>query len=176
MPRATRPIRIEGDTAYVPLTRGYEAIIDVADVDIVTGVSWQATIYKDKNGCISHVYATRRGPRGAGGQRANVKMHRLIVRGECEEVDHADGDGLNNRRSNLRPSSTSQNQMNSRAHVDSRTGIKGVSFCEKSQKWRSQIAACGVEKYLGRFESAQEAQNAYAAASKQLHGEFGRVA
>ncbi len=70
--KKVRPIRIDGRFAYVPLTKGYEAIIDVEDVPIVEGWNWSAS---PKGGT---AYAVRRSPSGHG----RVRMHRVIMGSE----------------------------------------------------------------------------------------------
>lgn len=159
-----RQIRIEGDVAYVPLTHGYEAIIDAADVPLVDGVSWFARI-KPRT-----VYALSNTPRP---KRRMVRLHRIIM-GEPDglEIDHIDGDGLNNRRSNLRVATSSQNKHNMRAHTDSRSGFKGVTWTRG--KWLAQIGLNGKNRGIGYFDTPEAAHAAYCAASAKLHGEFGR--
>ncbi len=86
-----RPIRIEGDLAYVPLTKGYEAVIDAADVCLVENFNWYADTSHGHT-----VYARRNVNNG---KPCSIKMHRVIT--GCEEgllVDHKDCNGLNNRR------------------------------------------------------------------------------
>lgn len=88
------------------------------------------------------------------------------------EVDHKDGDGLNNRIENLRLASRSQNQRNVGLTRRNSTGFKGVSYFRDSGKFRADIHVNGKTKYLGQFETATEAHFAYVTAAKKLHGEF----
>lgn len=169
-----RPIRIEGDIAYVPLTKGYEAVIDAADVPLVAGRSWQARESRRPDGSLITVYAQAAKP----GKTGTIKMHRLLL-GEPAgaEVDHRDGNGLNNRRSsNLRAATTSQNRWNARTPRDNTSGAKGVTWHALRQKWMAQIQAHGRHHYLGLFATQEAAAAAYARASAEIHGEFGRVA
>lgn len=101
----------------------------------------------------------------------------LYMTGEwpAHEVDHADGDGLNNKWANLRAASKAQNGANCKAKKNNKSGFKGVSYCKATNKFRATIQAEGKWKWLGGFSTAEEAAEAYAEASKSLHGEFGRV-
>jgi hypothetical protein len=168
MTRTARPIRIEGDVAYVPLTKGYEAIIDVADIGVVFGFNWCAVESR------STAYAVRNSQNG---NKKHIRMHRVIL-GAAENglVDHVDGNGLNNRRDNLRLATRSENQRNRPAPKHNTTGIKGVSWCGTSAKWRACIAFDGRFKSLGYFPSKEEAALAYKKASEEFHGKFGRLA
>ena len=170
-----RQIRIEGDVAYVALTGGYEAIIDAADVDMVSAWSWFAKAEKRGDGSIRTVYAARKETIGARKQR-DVPMHRVICGTPSGyETDHKDGNGLNNRRANLRTATKSQNMHNRGKSCNNKSGFKGV-YAHTEDKWRAQITLTGKKKHLGLFESAEEAAAAYAKASLEMHGDFGRAA
>ena len=165
-----REIRIEGDVAYVPLTKGYEAIIDAADVPLVAGTNWHARVAKRRDGSVRTVYAAR--------DWGDVKqqMHRLLLNAPSEvEVDHEDCNGLNNRRANLRVATRVENSFNRRIRYDSTSGAKGVTWLKPQQKWMAQIRAHGTPRYLGLFESLEDAKAAYDEASARLHGAFGRA-
>ena len=164
MARFLKPVRVEGDVAYVPLTQGYAAIIDAGDAEFVGQWNWYAHV----KGRI--VYATRRA-----GQ--TIYLHRVLAEVENGlEVDHIDGDGLNNRRANLRVATTSQNQFNSRKPSNNKSGFKGVFLDRRTGKWRAAIKKNRVCRELGYFDTPEQAYWAYCEASADLHGEFGRVA
>ena len=171
--REIRPIRVEGQVAYVPLTKGYTAIIDAADAHLVEGVNWHV-LESTKGGT---AYATRTIRKD--GKRQHCLMHRFLIGANDEnvDVDHRDGDGLNNRRSgNLRVGTKSNNQCNARLRQDNKSGFKGVFWCKTSSKWKGSIRHEGKQKHLGFFRCPTAAALAYAKASRELHGEFGRVA
>lgn len=92
------------------------------------------------------------------------------------DVDHRDLDGLNNRWTNLRPASKSQNGANRGASAVSRSGMKGVTFDARACRWRATIGVMGQQKWLGSFSTPEEAQTAYADAATKYFGEFARTA
>lgn len=159
----TRPPRIEGDLAIVPLTRGYEAIVDAADADLVGQWNWAANSVQP--GC---VYASRHKlvSEGGGGEH----MHRLLVGGNAPRVDHINGDTLDNRRANLRPCSHKQNMRNHKVDRRNKVGASGVTL--KGQLYYARIVSDGIVYLLGRYESLAEAAAAYEGASRVLWGEF----
>jgi hypothetical protein len=87
-------------------------------------------------------------------------------------IDHIDGDKSNNRWSNLREASASENKCNIKARSDNQLGLKGVSPC--GNKYRAVIHWQGKQINLGVFGTSEEAYEVYKIASKQYHGEFGR--
>lgn len=154
----------------IPLSRGLEAIVDDADFDRLSKYKWYASSTKNKRAC----YALRHDR--TDGDRV-VQMHRdvlCLARGMY--VDHVDGNGLNNRRANLRPSTPSQNSRNRFAHRDGRSKYKGVSKTRRFEKsWRAQIWSGHRNISLGSFGSEVEAAKAYDAAARELYGEFARL-
>jgi hypothetical protein len=100
--------------------------------------------------------------------------HRLIwllINGEWPsgQIDHIDGNGLNNRVENLRDVSQSENLKNSRAHLNNSSGETGVFWHKRWEKWRAQIRANGKANHLGYFQSVDEAADAYKSA-KDYYG------
>lgn len=171
-----RQIRIEGDLAYIPLTQGYEAIIDAEDVPLVEGWNWTADIdLRRCDGSIRTVYARRNDYSGA--KPRKVRMHRVIAgTPEGFETDHEDGDGLNNRRNNLRTATKGQNQHNGKIRLTNTSGLKGAHFRKAVGKWHASITKDRKQHYLGLFNCPTAAHFAYVKASRDLHGEFGRAA
>jgi hypothetical protein len=109
-----------------------------------------------------------------GGKRVYLARLILGVTDPRVLVDHRDGNPMNCRRDNLRVCSHSQNVFNS----GSRGGTsvyKGVHFDKYHQRWIGRIAAHGVKRRLGMFNSEEEAARAYDAAALELHGEFARL-
>lgn len=93
-------------------------------------------------------------------------------------VDHINGNGLDNRRCNLRVCSHGENMRNRTMNRNNRSGYKGVYFDpdKNGRPWRAQIRANGRKHSLGRFDTAEQAYEAYQKAAERLHGEFARVA
>jgi hypothetical protein len=168
MPKAIRPIRIEGNIAYVSLTKGYVATVDASDVEKVRHWNWSALMSRNT------IYARR--AQYFNGKPRVILMHRAIL--DCQsglEVDHIDGNGLNNCRNNLRLASPSENRRNQRKRSDNSSGFKGVSWYPQRGKWRALIGINGKIKHLGYFLTAEEAHQAYCLASAEIHREFGRA-
>lgn len=164
--REIRPIRIQGYLAYVPLTQGHEAVIDVEDVPLVEGFNWRAMPHGRT------VYAVR--DETSGGVKKHVFMHQAIISTAAgSEIDHIDCDGLNNRRRNLRQATRAQNCMNQRTRSDNKSGFKGVQ--KRNSKWEARIWVSGKVERLGQFETAEDAHAAYCAAASRRHGKFARV-
>jgi hypothetical protein len=92
-----------------------------------------------------------------------------------DEVDHENGDTVDDRWDNLRLSTRAQNEANRGARRNSKSGIKGV-FPTKDGRFRSEIYRCGLRTYLGIFATAQAAHRAYLAEAEKHDGEFLRAA
>jgi hypothetical protein len=108
------------------------------------------------------------------GSRAGLKLHRLLLP-DWAEIDHIDGDGLNNCRSNLRAATHSQNQGNTRKRLGTSSQFKGVCWSKCAGKWRAYIRSDGKLKFLGYFASEFEAAQAYNSAALEKWGSFAKV-
>lgn len=100
----------------------------------------------------------------------------LYVHGEWppDLIDHINGDRDDNRISNLRLCSHTQNMRNRRKpHLNS-SGLKGVSWCKRQQRWHVQIKADRKTHNIGYFKDKFEAHAAYCRAAEKYHGEFAR--
>jgi hypothetical protein len=86
-------------------------------------------------------------------------------------IDHIDRNRLNNKIENLRLATRSQNRANSKLHSNSTTGFKGVHKTP-SGKFQARISDGTRKRYIGLFDSAEEAAEAYKFVAKELHGEF----
>lgn len=89
-----------------------------------------------------------------------------------EQVDHIDGNGLNNQRSNLRIATSSQNKDNTSIRADNTSGYKGVAYNARARKYFSYVNHNGKRHYLGYFSTAREAWDARCKKAAELHGEF----
>lgn len=145
--RRGRPIIIDGDVAYIPLTRGKAAIIDAADADNprIAGWHWCAI----PGGREWYAYC--------GGYRKE-RLHEVIHPVPAGFVtDHIDHDGLNNRRNNLRQASDAQNKQHTRAY-----GVvpyKGVQL-RRNGRFRARIMPNGKPRvHLGIFDDMEKARH-----------------
>src|SRR5208282_1837274 len=106
------------------------------------------------------------------------RMHRMILQAKPGQlVDHINRNGLDNRRSNLRLCSHSDNMHNSKIRKQNTTGFKGVTWYGHkypSKPFVAQIMANRQPRFLGCFATAEEASAAYEKAAKELHGNFAR--
>jgi len=126
---------------YIPLTRGLHAIVDAEDYEWLSQYKWQA--HRTPSGGIYAVHGTSRG---------QVFMHRMIMRPpEGMVVDHINGNGLDNRRCNLRICTPPENSRNRRKHVDGKSRFIGVSPC--GEKWQVFVG----RRYVGVFDDEVEA-------------------
>lgn len=154
-------------TVRVRLADGHEATIDAADLPLVSGYSWRCL-----HTVTGRMYATTQI------RRRMTYMHRLIAdTPDGLATDHVNNDGLDNRRSNLRAATWTQNIANT-AKESSRSGrpltsrYKGVNWDKARGKWIARIKAEGMGRYLGRYDSEQEAARAYDVAAHAAWGEF----
>ncbi len=92
------------------------------------------------------------------------------------DVDHINGVRSDNRIENLREASRSQNLHNSKKSSRNTSGYKGVSWCDRRQKWRANICTNYKQRSLGYFDTAELAAAAYAEAAAKDHGSFARIA
>ncbi len=100
----------------------------------------------------------------------------LYVHGEWPdcEVDHVNGNRSDNRISNLRLATPTQNRMNGARRRDNATGFRGVHFEPRRKKYVAQLKIGTQRKYLGQFDTAEAAHAAYLEAAKEFYGDFAR--
>jgi hypothetical protein len=146
----------------VQLTQGCYAIVDDEDYERISLFNWYAEKSRKK------IYAVRKSG------NKTIRMHRFIMEPPTGyAVDHINGNGLDNRKINLRICKQTQNCQNRKPNRNSFSKYKGVSyFCKK---WVSMIRINGKLKYLGRHETEIEAAVAYNEKAKEYHGEFAHI-
>jgi hypothetical protein len=167
MPKPVRPIALRGNLAVVPLTQGYEAVVDTVDLPLVAGINWCAHVVKRRDGSVKVVYAV------ATIAGRPVYLHHRIMR-ERRRVDHIDCDGLNCRRDNLRFASVGENRHNSRRPANNTSGAKGVHWRKNRSRWVARIMLDGHREVIGMFKSLDEARAAYEKRAVELHKSFAR--
>ena len=154
-------------TLRIPLSRGLVALVDDNDYEMVRSMGpWSAfprnrTFYARKT-----IYL-------GNGRGTSLYMHRVLT--DWPRVDHINGDGLDNRRSNLRSTSHAGNMRNARLRPDSTSGYNGVSWHPKHRKWVAAIHVDHRRIYLGSYIDPVEAARAYDEAATHHFGEFARI-
>ena len=134
-----RTIQVVGDVAYVPLTKGYTALIDADDVPLVEDWNWHAVVGA------TTVYAAR--GMSAGGKSRTIILHRVLISApDGMDVDHINGDGLDNRRANLRIATRMENLCNKSIYCNNKSGFKGVYWDRHNKRWRSRVRSGDFRK------------------------------
>lgn len=144
------------------------AKVDDQDAAMVNAFQWKSM--RTPTGR-AYAYATVAGKR--------VYLHHLIMnrapRGKGQGgIDHKNGDGLDNRRSNLRPATQQQNGAN-RGSWGKTSAFKGVCWDAKAKSWQAQIMVSGEHRSLGGYETEEDAARAYDIASAEAFGEYARL-
>ena len=149
----------------IPLADGLTALVDDEDAAIAASRRWEArprgqTFYAVARADDEHASA--------------VRLHRVLLGLGPDDpaVDHANGNGLDCRRENLRLATATQNARNRRVLSTSSTGLKGVS--PNGAQWRARITVDGRRISLGNYATAAEASEAYAQAAVSSFGVYAR--
>lgn len=156
----------------IPLTKGYVALVDDEDYPALIKFKWYANESKRKNNRIV-VYAERSTWDGKLKKRYNYSMHRDLIKTPLQ-VDHKDGNGLNNQRNNLRPATRAQQQANS-ISTKGTSKYKGVIWHSQCKKWVARIKYNFKTIYIGIFNQEADAAQAYNFKAEELFGEFARL-
>ena len=155
--------------AKIPLTQGYEALVDAEDVPKLMGHKWH--VFKKP----PYTCYARAGVKGTK-KRTTVSMHRLLMGLEASDtalfVDHINRNGLDNRRANLRIVTPSQNRQYTKHASGRKRRYRGVYVANSGR----YVATIGIgnrtNKHLGMFDRSKDAARAYDAEASKRFGEF----
>jgi len=149
----------------IPLNHGKFAVIDSEDWFRVSGYNWRCRL--DGNTYYAYTFCR------INGRQKRIFMHRLILNAPNHKlVDHIDGNGLNNRKTNLRLCNYTQNAWNRRPAAGGHSKYKGVTWNNNSKKWYVRICKDYKSIYLGCFDNEIEAALAYDRKAEELFCEF----
>lgn len=153
----------------IPLSKGFFAIVDDEDFEWLSKIKWHAlprklTTYASLSWDIQN-------------KRRGTVMHRYIMGIEYQKgvfVDHINGNGLDNRRQNLRICTLIQNLYNKRLSPRNKSGFKGV-YNGESGKWHARIGVHSKSYPLGVYDTPEDAARAYNKAAVKFHAEFANL-
>lgn len=149
----------------IPLTQGKIALVDDEDYDRLIHLKWNAVKHHGN-------WYAKSNP----AYKTNIKMHRFIIDAPSgTQVDHINGDGLDNRRENLRLCTHAENLHNSKKYKNNSTGFKGVHWNKQRNIYQVYIMINRKHKYIGSFTILEEAARAYDKAAKEYYGDFARL-
>lgn len=150
----------------IPLTQGHYAIVDDEDFEELNRHKWYA-----QKGKAGKMYAARNTKIEK--RRTLILMHRQILRAKLgQQVDHINHDGRDNRKSNIRICTNTENNQNRKPQKGFSSVYKGVYCYKERGNWRSRIRVEGKIVDLGSFKHEIDAANAYDEAAREYFGEF----
>jgi hypothetical protein len=146
----------------------HTVLIDDADLELIKGYNWRIA---EGN---KTLYAKAYIPGSGFASRKDIYMHRLIMgAGPGDEVDHENGNGLDNRRDNLRFLTHGNNVRNATYKKQKNFDLPRGVYPQKNGKFIAQISAPDIKRHLGTFRTVEEASDAYETAyNKQLKKEI----
>jgi hypothetical protein len=149
---------------------GRVTLVDLDDYELASRHRWTVYERMAPNGTVSGPYAITNITRG--GKHTTIYLHVLLT--SWKKTDHQNHNGLDNRRStNLRPATSQQNGANRLPDRRVTTSpYKGVSWCNKYQKWHAQVRVSYRTKHLGYFLDERKAAAAYNTAAVAAFGEY----
>jgi HNH endonuclease len=148
----------------ISLTKGFSAIVDDADFEWLMQWEWHCIVNKRNKYAVRSLHGIR---------MHGIRMHRVIINAPSGIlVDHIDGNGLNNQRSNLRLCTNAQNMRNMKISPRGTSQYKGVQWRKDHSKWQTSIMSNYRRYHIGYFTSEVEAARAYDAAAIRHFGEF----
>lgn len=153
----------------IELSQGYKALVDDKDYETVNALTWHVHRYKSGTCYAEHT-------RSVEGKTITYRMHQFIT-GQ-KGIDHRDGDGLNDQRSNFRLATPHQNRMNKKKYRSFVSIYKGVGckyLAGGDKRFSAYIGIDGKQKHLGYFDVEIDAAEAYDKAAVHHFGTFARL-
>lgn len=148
----------------IKLTQGYEALVDDKDYEWINQCKWH--VFPNNSGSM---YAFASKQKFDGKKHHRLIMHRVINKTPAGfETDHINGNGLDNRRSNLRSVTRSQNMLNRKRNKKSSSKYKGVYWHKQHRKWIANIQINKKRIFIGLFKKELDAAKAYVSKVKEL--------
>lgn len=155
----------------IPVGKNNFALVDDEDYANLSRYKWQYITSKKSN----TAYAAR--DQGSRNSRQRIYMHREIT--NFTVVDHINGNGLDNRRSNLREATASQNMANTPKRTSRirryTSKYKGVSLEKRTGNWVARILVEGKRIHIGTYSNELDAAKAYDIAAFDYHGTFAKT-
>lgn len=157
----------------IKLTQNKYVFVDNEDYNELIKYKWNAR--KSNKG--SDIWYAWRGihHRKIMPQQELISMHSQVLNFPKNYIDHINGNGLDNRKQNLRSCTFSQNIWNQKIRKNNTSGFKGVSWDKYNKKWRSRIGFNYKYILIGYFDDPINAANAYNKKAKELFGKFARL-
>lgn len=153
----------------IQLTQGEVALVDDEDFEWLNKWKWHVMKEKGK------IKKVSRSTKFSDGVERNLFIHRLITGlqfGDKRQVDHINGNPLDNRRTNLRLCNAAQNCQNKGLGKRNKSGYKGITWDKIKKKWRVHIESNGKAYNFGRFIEKENAAMVYNEVARKYHGEF----
>lgn len=162
--------KVKGMAKEIQLTQGKVAIVDDSDFEYLNQYKWHALK-------IGNTFYAARTITVIKNKHKLLLMHRFITNNIDTKMhtDHINGEGLDNRKINLRICTATQNLMNRGVQINNKTGYKGVSYDKKLNKYRAQIRINKVTKNLGYYIDPIDAARVYNTAAIKYYGEFAQL-
>lgn len=152
-----------GDHAFVETTRGFITLVSPEDAHLLDR-SWHASPRRNGRVCYADGWNKER--------RSTISLHRMVMGFPLKPVDHINRNGMDNRRSNLRICTPSQNVANGSATRNKSSRFKGVHYSQAENRWIAVVTQNGRPVFRKRFKSEADAASAYDMAARELFGEF----